>query len=138
MEVRTVSEFKRNIKPCRHVKVYRKALNYYHHTFVGNVDQFGCDIFHYKPQWEEYLYGKFPGKIICERLTFDETNQSAGNIFDFEKDVVIIVARDDYPQTPEEIQWTIERAESRLGEAKYSVGLNNCENYVHWISRISE
>lgn len=59
-------------------------------------------------------------KQVCKSLAL--------NPFDFMKMLKDI--RSDYKlYTPEE---TIQRAESRLGEATYNLALNNCESYAMW------
>ncbi|XP_056016523.1 proteoglycan 4-like [Ostrea edulis] len=136
-EVKTIEEFKKKIKSCRHVKIYRETLGYYHHVFIGKVDDKECQIYHYQCQWKEYVYGHYPAKITKESLKFSGTNQNVEDIFDFKNSRVEIVSRNEYPkensETETETDTFIEKAESRVGETKYLICFNNCECYVNWI-----
>lgn len=132
------TELKEKIRRCRELKIPRKNLNfsYTHHVFVGEVDDDGCDLYHYAPAFIPVFKLNSPGKITKVRLDYTKykTCKEVRKIFDFDNgDVVIIVDRDDYPQDEESEEVCIKRANSRLGEERYSGSENNCESYVNWI-----
>lgn len=54
-------------------------------------------------------------------------------IFDFDKDKVCIVERDDYLKDQKVEEKCIRKVELRLGEEMYFVINNNCDSYVNWI-----
>lgn len=55
-------------------------------------------------------------------------------IFNFHKgDKVFIVNRQDYPNTVEDENLCIEKANSRVDECEYTASSNNCESYVNWV-----
>lgn len=134
----SISQFKQNIRRCRELKIPRTPFKYDHHVFVGNIDDAGCDLYHYTSKSSLSLKCSSAGKITTERLHYqnyiDDPKSKIRNIFDFSKnEEVFIVNRDDYPDNEEEENKCISRANSRLGETKYSATFNNCECYVNWI-----
>lgn len=132
-----IDKFKLKIQSCREIRIFRKKYGYYHHVFVGEVSDNGCDLYHYHFAIIPFLKCKAPGKISKVRLNFEDNEFSSEileifNIDDENKDFEI-VPRTDYPKDRKAEEECIKRAESRLGEEKYSLTCNNCESYVNWI-----
>lgn len=132
-----IDKFKSNIQRCRELRIFRKKYGYYHHMFVGEVSDNGCDLYHYHCAIIPFLKCKAPGKISKIRLNFEDNEFSSEileifNIDDENKDFEI-VPRTDYPKDRKAEEDCIKRAELRLGEEKYSLTCNNCESYVNWI-----
>lgn len=134
MNIYSIEDLKKYLRRCREITIYRPQLNYYHHIFVGDVNEFGCNLYHYKGNIASFWF-RPPAQIKKERLVFASYNDDIEEkkIFDFNKgDKVYIVNRNDYPKIEDE-EDCIQRAESRLGEKTYSVAFNNCESFVNWI-----
>lgn len=135
--IKNTKQFEEEIRCCRELKIerHRCGITYTHHVFVGKVDSEGCDLYHYAPAINPFFKGKFPAKIKKVRLTFKEhdTCQETLAIFDFNKDKVCIAERDDYPKDQKAEEKCIRKAESRLGEERYSVINNNCDSFVNKI-----
>lgn len=128
------TDFKKEIRRCRELKIPRQMLNfsYTHHVFVGEVADDWCDLYHSTVAFLPVFKLNSPGKITKVRL--DYTKYKTCKVFNFDNgDVVIIVDRDDYPHDEESEEVCIERANLRLGEERYSASENNCESYVNWI-----
>lgn len=131
--ITSMTQLKREFRPCRELVIQRK-LGYTHHIFVGEVDEFGCNIYHYSCNLESAILYKPPGKITKTKLYFE--NRSCAEILDcdFDKeDKLLLMKRDDYPNDDEEEENCIKRAQSRVGEELYSVVNINCESYVNWV-----
>lgn len=127
-----INQFKLKIRRCRELAIPRSG--YTHHVFVGEVDDDGCDFYHYTLVSALKLTSPF--KIMKTRLNYDRYRASTDSrkIFNFDNmDVVIIVDRKDYPNDEKSEEVCIKRAKSRLGEEDYSVSDNNCECYVNYI-----
>lgn len=134
MNIYDIRGLKRNLRPCQEIIIYRPQLDYYHHVFVGDANELECNLYHYSYNKESFWFSP-PAQIKKERLIYALYNvdESVKKIFDFKNgDKVIIVNRNDYPKLENEAI-CIERAESRLGEKRYSIAFNNCESYVNWI-----
>lgn len=130
-----INQFKREIRRCRELAIRRK-LGYTHHVFVGEVDDDGCDLYHYAFALQPLWKFNSPCKITKIRLNYDryETCKEIHKIFNFDNgDVVIIVNRDDYPNDKESEEVCIKKANSRLGEEMYSASENNCQSFVNKI-----
>lgn len=131
--ITNMTELKREIRPCRELVIQRK-LGYTHHVFVGEIDEFGCNIYQYSCSLESVLLYKPPGKITKTKLYFE--NRSCAEIlhcyFDTEGKL-LLMKRDDYPNDVEEEENCIKRAQSRVGEELYSLVNINCESYVNWV-----
>lgn len=132
MNINNIQELKNNLRRCREITIYRPRQNYYHHIFVGDANDFGCNLYHYKCNIASFWF-RPPAQIKKERLVYASYSIIDKKIFDFNNgDKVIIVNRNDYPKIEDE-EDCIQRAESRLGEKTYSIAFNNCESYVNWI-----
>lgn len=134
MEIKSVQCLRNRLRRCRHLTVYRELLGYNHHVFVGNVNQSGCDIYHYKFALAPCLKLSFPAQVTKERLEYSSysQNREIQKIFNFETgDRVVIVNRKDYPQSLDDEDKCIKRAESRVGGRNYSPVYNNCESFVN-------
>lgn len=136
MEIKDVLGLKHHLRPCCQLTIQRKKYGYNHHVFIGSVDQFGCDIYHYKlvlkPLWKLYP----PAQVTKARLDYSSysDDKEIQKIFNFENgETVILVNRNDYPQNKDAEVNCIRRAESRLGARNYSITFNNCESYVNWV-----
>lgn len=136
MEIKDVLGLKHHLRRCSQLKIHRKKYGYSHHVFIGSVDPFGCDIYHYqfvlKPWWKLYS----PAQVTKARLDYSSysDDEEIKNIFDFENgDTVVQVNRNDYPQNKEAEEKCIRRAESRVGGRNYSLAFDNCESYVNWV-----
>lgn len=132
--ITNIVEFKQNIRTCVELRIPRPTLDYSHHVFVGDVDEDGCYIYHYKSKSSLSLISFPPAKITKVRLQYKtyDTCSEILNIFNFHKgDKVEIVDRSDYQTT--DSRECIKRAESRCGESKYTASFNNCESYVNWV-----
>lgn len=132
-----IDKFQLNIQSCREIRIFRKKYGYYHHVFVGEVSDNGCDLYHYHCAIIPFLKCKAPGKISKVRLNFEDNELSSEileifNIDDENKDFEI-VPRTDYPKDRKAEEDCIKRAKLRLDEEKYSLTCNNCESYVNWI-----
>lgn len=135
MEIKNIAYFKSHLQRCREVTIQRR-LGYKHHVFIGNVDQSGCDYYHYECSLKPLVRLCPPGFITKSRFDYCsyEKSKKLQNIFNFEDGkTVVIVKRDDYPQSLDDEEKCINRAESRLGEMMYSMKFNNCDSYVNWI-----
>lgn len=132
-----IDKFKLKIQSCREIRIFRKKYGYYHHVFVGEVSDNGCDLYHYHFAIIPFFKCKAPGKISKVRLNFEDNEFSSEilEIFtiDDENMDFEIVPRTDYPKDRKAEEKCIERAELRLGEEKYFLTCNNCESYVNWI-----
>lgn len=136
MEIKDVLGLKQHLRRCSQLKIHRKKYGYNHHVFIGNVDHFGFDIYHYKfvlkPWWKLYS----PVQVTKARLNYSSysDDKEIKKIFNFENgDTAILVNRNDYPQNKDAEEKCIRRAESRVGARNYSVAFNNCESYVNWV-----
>lgn len=88
--------------------------------FVGEVNDNGCDLYHYHFAIINYLKCIAPGKISKVKLNFEYNEFSSKileifNVDDENKDSEI-VRRTDYPTNRKAKEDCIKRAESRLGE----------------------
>lgn len=128
-----MTHLKQEIRPCRELAIQRK-LGYTHHVFVGEVDEFGCNIYQYSCNLESAIRYKPPGKITMTKLNFEDRScaESLHCYFDRE-DKLLLMKRDDYPNNDEEEKNCIKRAQSRVGEELYSLVSINCESYVNWV-----
>lgn len=136
MEITSIQDLRNHLRRCRHLTVYRELLGYNHHVFVGNANQSGCDIYHYKLALEPCLTFFFPAQVTKERLDYSSysNNREIKKIFNFERgDRVVIVNRKDYPKSIDAEENCIRRAESRVGGRNYSPAYNNCESFVNWV-----
>lgn len=136
MEIKDVLGLKHHLRRCSQLTIHRKKYGYNHHVFIGNVDHFGFDIYHYKivlePWWKLYL----PAQVTKARLNYSSysDDKEIKKIFNFKNgDTTILVNRNDYPQNKDAEEKCIRRAESRVGARNYSLAFNNCESYVNWI-----
>lgn len=136
MEIKDVLGLKQHLRRCSQLKIHRKKYGYNHHVFIGNVDHFGFDIYHYKfvlkPWWKLYS----PVQVTKARLNYSSysDDKEIKKIFNFENgDTAILLNRNDYPQNKDAEEKCIRRAESRVGARNYSVAFNNCESYVNWV-----
>lgn len=128
--IMNIEQFKQRIRCCRELEILRPFFGYTHHVFIGEVDEKGCNIYHYTAYFKS---DHSIGKVAKVRLDY-ENHQRVRRIFNFEKGHrVIIVDRSDYPTNEEDEKNCIKRAQSRLGEENYSFVCNNCESYVNWI-----
>lgn len=132
-EITSMTQLKREIRPCRELAIQRK-LGYTHHVFVGEIDEFGCNIYQYSCNLESAIHYKPPGKITMTKLYFEDRScaESLHCYFDKE-DKLLLIKRDDYPNDDEEEENCIKRAQSRVGEELYSLDSINCESYVNWV-----
>lgn len=131
--ITSMTQLKREIRPCRELVIQRE-LGYTHHVFVGEVDEFGCNIYQYSCNLESAILYKPPGKIT--KTTLDFENRSCAKILhcDFDKEnKLLLMKRDDYPKDDEEEENCIKRAQSRVDEELYSLVNINCESYVNWV-----
>lgn len=134
--IRSIDQFKLEIRCCRELAILRRKLDYTHHVFVGDVDDYGCDLYHYAFSVIPAFKFNSPGKITKVRLNYERYRACADilSIFNFDNgDLVFIVNRDDYPSDKISEKDCIKKANSRLGEEKYSASDNNCQSYVNWI-----
>lgn len=128
-----MTQLKREIRPCRELAIQRK-LGYTHHVFVGEMDEFGCNIYQYSCNLESAIHYKPPGKITMAKLYFEDRSCAEILHYYFDKeDKLLLMKRDDYPNDDEEEENCIKRARSRVGEELYSLDSINCESYVHWV-----
>lgn len=135
MEIKNITCLKTHLQRCKEVTIQRR-LGYKHHVFIGNVDQSGFDYYHYEFSLKPCLRLCPPGFITKTRFDYCsyEKSKKLQKIFNFENGkTVVIVERDDYPQSVDDEEKCINRAESRLGEMMYSMKFNNCDSYVNWI-----
>lgn len=134
-EITNINQFMEEIRRCRELEI-PKPGGYSHHGFVGEVDDDGCNFYHYTRALTTALKLTSPLKIIKTRLNYDRYRAltESREIFNFDNgDVVFIVHRKDYPNDEKSEEVCIKRAKSRLGEEEYSVSDNNCQCYVNWI-----
>lgn len=130
LNINNIKDLKRNLRRCREIIIYRRH-NYYHHVFVGDANEIGCNFNHYSCNIASFWFAP-PAQIKKERLIYALYNvdKAVKKIFDFKNgDKVTIVKRNNV----EDEEGCIQRAESRLGEKSYSIAYNNCESYVNWI-----
>lgn len=131
--ITSINQLKQEIRPCREIAIQRMP-GYKHHAFVGNVDEYGCDLYHYSCNLESALDYTPPGKITRTTLYFE--NRSFEGILhcNFDNgDKLYLIERDDYPNDEEAEKNCIKRAQSRVGEEMFLLVYNNCECYVNWI-----
>lgn len=136
MEIKDVLGLKHHLRPCCQLTIQRKKYGYNHHVFIGSVDQFGCDIYHYKLVLKPLWKLNSPAQVTKARLDYSSysDDKEIQKIFNFENgETVILVNRNDYPQNKDAEVNCIRRAESRVGARNYSVAFNNCESYVNWV-----
>lgn len=131
--ITSINQLKQEIRPCREIAIQRMA-GYKHHVFVGNVDEYGCDLYHYSCTLESALDYTTLGKIKRRTLYFE--NKSFEGILhcNFDNgDKLYLIQRDDYPNDEEAEKNCIKRAQSRVDEDMFLLVYNNCECYVNWI-----
>lgn len=134
--ITSIDQFKLEIRCCIELAIQRRKFGYTHHVFIGNVDDYGCDLYHYAFSVIPAFKFNSPGKITKVRLNYERYRACAEilSIFNFDNgDVVFIVNRDDYPSDKNSEEDCIKKANSRLGEEMYSASDNNCQSYVNWI-----
>lgn len=130
--ITNINQLKQEVRPCREIVIQR--FGYKHHVFVGNVDEYGCDLYHYSCDFESAIEYNGLGKITRIKLYFE--NRSCEEILkcNFNKgDKLYLIQRDDYPNDEEAEKNCIKRAQLRVCEQKYFLVNNNCESYVNWI-----
>lgn len=134
--ITSIDQFKREIRCCIELAIQRRKFGYTHHVFIGDVDDYGCDLYHFAFSVIPAFKFNSPGKITKVRLNYERYRACAEilSIFNFDNgDVVFIVNRDDYPSDKNSEEDCIKKANSRLGEEMYSASDNNCQSYVNWI-----
>lgn len=134
--ITSIDQFKLEIRCCIELAIQRRKFGYTHHVFIGDVDDYGCDLYHYAFSVIPAFKFNSPGKITKVRLNYERYRACAEilSIFNFDNgDVVFIVNRDDYPSDKNSEEDCIKKANSRLGEEMYSASDNNCQSYVNWI-----
>lgn len=134
--ITSIDQFKLEIRCCIELAIPRRKFDYTHHVFIGDVDDYGCDLYHYAFSVIPAFKFNSPGKITKVRLNYERYRACAEilSIFNFDNgDVVFIVNRDDYPSDKNSEEDCIKKANSRLGEEMYSASDNNCQSYVNWI-----
>lgn len=130
--ITSIKQLKQEVRPCREIVIQR--IGYKHHVFVGNVDEYGCDLYHYSCNLESALEYNGLGKITRIKLYFE--NRYCEEILkcNFDKgNKLYLIQRDDYPNDEEAEKNCIKRAQLRVCEQKYFLVNNNCESYVNWI-----
>lgn len=134
--ITSIDQFKLEIRCCIELAIQTRKFGYTHHVFIGDVDDYGCDLYHYAFSVIPAFKFNSPGKITKVRLNYERYRACAEilSIFNFDNgDVVFIVNRDDYPSDKNSEEDCIKKANSRLGEEMYSASDNNCQSYVNWI-----
>lgn len=136
MDDKSIFGLRKTFQRCKHFKIYRRKFGYNHHIFVGEADVSGCDIYHYSISLLPLLKMCPPAQIKKERLEYSSymENKDIMKIFNWKNgDTVVVVDRDDYPESERAENECIAKAELRLGETNYSIAFNNCESYINWI-----
>lgn len=130
--ITSINQLKQDVRPCIEIAIQR--FGYKHHVFVGNVDEYGCDLYQYSCNLESAIEYNGLGKITRIKLYFEKRSCEEILKCNFDKgDKLYLIQRDDYPNDEEAEKNCIKRAQLRVGEQKYFLVNNNCESYVNWI-----
>lgn len=139
MEIYSAQDLLEHLQHCIEVSIPRKRgiiIEYNHHVFIAKVNENECVIYHYSGSLLAWFKCHSLGQITRERLNFSSEKgiQRINKLFGFEnRQTVIIVERDDYPNNRNAEERIINRANRRLGEMRYSIVFNNCDSFTNWI-----
>ena len=129
IKIGDLDSFKKHVKPCTHVKVFRKKLDYYHHFLVTDVEDTKFTIVNYMS--ENFPKCLKDGLIKEENFRYDEfdTSERMKNLLDFKSGVYIVTKYTEKLLNVER-QEAIRKIKELIGERRYRFNWNNCESLV--------